>query len=319
MRIILLVLLLAAVAQAFRAPRPLVQALARTSLAVGAAATENPPQVFIGNMPFTVTEEDLKSLVSEKLGGAEKFASLKIAKDRTTSKSRGFGYVNFQSQQDAEEAVAKLSGLAIDGREFKVDLSVPREQRPPRTDAPRRERAPLIPADQSVFIGNLDFSVTDVEILSMCNDILGEGNVAKVRLATDRDTGEFALSLFLSHPNSHTRARTHKLTNTAHLVSPQLTQPHPTPHHTTTLQAGLAGSGTSTSTLPRTPSARLICSTASSWRAAIFASMPRSARRTALLATPLAAALLLAAAAIAPRAPTLTKRTLCFWATWPGT
>jgi len=156
------------------------------------AVSENPPQVFIGNMPFTVTEADLKSLVEEK---GVKFESLKIAKDRTTKASRGFGYVNFQSQQEAEEAVSKLSGLAIDGREVKVDLSVPKDQRPPRADGPRRERPPMAPADQSVFIGNLDFSVTDAEILAMCNDILGEGVVSKVRLATDRETGTYETQL----------------------------------------------------------------------------------------------------------------------------
>lgn len=152
--------------------------------------SEQPPQVFIGNMPFTVTEDDLKAMVSEKLGGESKFSSLKIAKDRTTSKSRGFGYINFASQEEAESAVSKLAGMSIDDREVKVDLSVPREQRPPRTEAPRRERAPMAPADQSIFIGNLDFSVTDVEILSMCNDILGEGLVSKVRLSVDRETGK---------------------------------------------------------------------------------------------------------------------------------
>ena len=147
------------------------------------------PSVFIGNMPFSLSEDDLKNLVVEKLGGA-KFASLKIAKDKATRQSRGFGYVNFESQQDAEEAVSKLAGLAVDGREFRVDLSVPKEQRPPRTEgAPRTPRGPLIPADRSVFIGNLDFSVTDTEILAMCNDILGEGMAVNVRLATDRETG----------------------------------------------------------------------------------------------------------------------------------
>ena len=121
----------------------------RSSQLRSTAVSESaPPQVFIGNMPFSVTEDDLKNLVAEKLGGSDKFASLKIAKDRETKKSRGFGYVNFESQKDAEEAVSKLMGLSIEGREVKVDLSVPKEQRPPRTDAPRAPRA-TIPADQS--------------------------------------------------------------------------------------------------------------------------------------------------------------------------
>ena len=145
--------------------------------------------MFIGNMPFTLSEGELKDMVSEKLGGSG-FASIKIAKDRATGKSRGFGYVDFVAKADAEAALSKLSGMSVDGREFKVDLSVPKDQRPPKTDAPRRERGPQTPPDQSIFIGNLDFSVTDTEILAMCNDILGEGVVTKVRLAVDRETGD---------------------------------------------------------------------------------------------------------------------------------
>jgi hypothetical protein len=61
-----------------------------------------------------------------------------------------------------------------------VDLSEPRAERP------KLERAPQ---ENSVFIGNLDFAVQDEQLIEMCSDLVGPDSVARVRLATDRDTG----------------------------------------------------------------------------------------------------------------------------------
>ena len=61
-----------------------------------------------------------------------------------------------------------------------MDLSEPRAERP------KLERAPQ---ENSVFIGNLDFAVQDEQLIEMCSDLVGPDSVARVRLATDRDTG----------------------------------------------------------------------------------------------------------------------------------
>jgi RNA recognition motif-containing protein len=135
-------------------------------------------QVFVGNLPFDIEEEQLTSLVSEKAGSS--FASLRLARDRRTGRSRGFGYIDYEDKAEAEAAIGKLVGLELGGRELKIDFSEPRPERP-RSDRP--------PQDNSVFIGNLDFSVGEDQILEMCNDILGDGVASRVRLATDRETG----------------------------------------------------------------------------------------------------------------------------------
>lgn len=154
-------------------------------------------QVFIGNMPFELSEEQLSSLVSERLGSS--FKSIKIAKDRASGKSRGFGYVDFDAKESAEAAVSKLVGLSMNGRDFKVDLSLPRGERPARTNSGAQEsgasggavrRSPVTPSENSVFIGNLDFSVGEEEVMAMCNDILGGGLATRVRIASDRATGK---------------------------------------------------------------------------------------------------------------------------------
>mmetsp|Transcript_19008 Transcript_19008/g.31815 ORF Transcript_19008/g.31815 Transcript_19008/m.31815 type:complete len:361 (+) Transcript_19008:47-1129(+) len=135
-------------------------------------------QVFIGNIPFDVEEDQLSALVDEKAGNSYK--SLRLARDRRTGRSRGFGYLDFEDKSTAELTISALSGSEIDGRELKVDMSEPRPVRP-RGDRP--------PQENSIFIGNLDFSIAEEQVLEMCNDILGEGVTTRVRLATDRDTG----------------------------------------------------------------------------------------------------------------------------------
>jgi len=150
-------------------------------------------QVFLGNFPFDMTEEQLSSLVTERLGSSS-FKGIKIAKDRTSGKSKGFGYVDFDAKETAEAAVPKLLGLSMNGREFKVDLSVPRGERPARTsntpEGGAARRGPVTPSENSVFIGNLDFSVGEEEVMAMCNDILGGGLATRVRIASDRLTGK---------------------------------------------------------------------------------------------------------------------------------
>lgn len=142
-------------------------------------ATEETPvhQVFIGNLPFEVSEDDLNNLVTEKAGAT--FKQVRLIKDRATGRSRGFAYVDYEEKDVAETAIAALTGTDIDGREIKVDLSVPKGER--KTNRP--------PQENSVFLGNLDFGATEEQIMEMCNDLVGPGCATRVRLATNRDTG----------------------------------------------------------------------------------------------------------------------------------
>lgn len=137
-------------------------------------------QIFVGNLPFTVDEDALRSAVDEKLGETVSYKSIRLQMDKRTGKSRGFAYLHFSEKSNAEEALALLAGLQFGGRDAKVDLSEPRAERP------KIERTPQ---ENSVFIGNLDFAVQDEQLIEMCNDLVGADSVNRVRLATDRDTG----------------------------------------------------------------------------------------------------------------------------------
>jgi RNA recognition motif-containing protein len=73
-------------------------------------------KLFVGNLPYDVTEDDLKELF-EKFG---KIKSLILITDRETKKSRGFGFVEFSDKENAIEAIKKLNGSTIDSRSIVV-------------------------------------------------------------------------------------------------------------------------------------------------------------------------------------------------------
>ena len=56
--------------------------------------------------------------------------SAKVITDRYTARSRGFGFVEMSTQEEAEKAIAALNGTELEGRSLTVNLSKPREDRP---------------------------------------------------------------------------------------------------------------------------------------------------------------------------------------------
>ena len=84
--------------------------------------------LYVGNFPYSTTEEQLTELFSQH-GGVE---SVRILKDRETGMSRGFGFVDMDSQEAAETVIAELNGMDFNGRALKINHSRPREARPDR-------------------------------------------------------------------------------------------------------------------------------------------------------------------------------------------
>ena len=70
-------------------------------------------KVFVGNLPFTTTAEDLAATLQD-MGFA--FHSAKVIMDRETGKSRGFAFVEFETPEAAAEAIKHLDHYVLDGR-----------------------------------------------------------------------------------------------------------------------------------------------------------------------------------------------------------
>jgi RNA recognition motif-containing protein len=84
-------------------------------------------KLFVGNLPFSVTENDLQ----DYFAAAGTVIAVNIMQDRATGRSRGFAFVEMGSQAEADAAVTQFHGKDFQGRALTVNEARPREERPP--------------------------------------------------------------------------------------------------------------------------------------------------------------------------------------------
>jgi RNA recognition motif-containing protein len=83
-------------------------------------------KLYVGNLPFSTTEDSLR----DAFGQCGTVTDVMIAVDRQTGRSRGFGFITFSSDEEANAAVSKFHGQDMDGRTIQVNEARPREDRP---------------------------------------------------------------------------------------------------------------------------------------------------------------------------------------------
>lgn len=84
-------------------------------------------KIYVGNLPFSTTSESLSEIFSQ-FGQVD---SSKIVMDRETGRSKGFGFVEMSSGEEADDAIAKLHGSDYGGRALTVNEARPMEKRDP--------------------------------------------------------------------------------------------------------------------------------------------------------------------------------------------
>jgi RNA recognition motif-containing protein len=80
-------------------------------------------KIYVGNMPYSVTEEDLKQAF-EAFGQVE---SVTIIKDKMSGQSKGFGFVEMGSADQAQAAISGMNGKDLKGRKLNVNEARPRQ------------------------------------------------------------------------------------------------------------------------------------------------------------------------------------------------
>jgi RNA recognition motif-containing protein len=83
-------------------------------------------KLYVGNLPFSATEDSLKESFS-RFGTVE---SSTIIMDKDTGQSKGFGFLELATEQEAANAISKMNGSDMDGRTLKVSeaqAKVPRD------------------------------------------------------------------------------------------------------------------------------------------------------------------------------------------------
>jgi RNA recognition motif-containing protein len=170
--------------------------------------------IFVANVPFTMDNMDLASIIEAKIGYGQ-IAALKVSTDPATGKARGFAHLEFFDMEATSRALNELQGLRANNRELRFELPYADknskglvgsgEKRPVRDwgessqhgrrtiDGQRvREVDPKEGggAWTTVYAGNLAYAVTEASLKYSVEDALGPGHeniVAAVRIAVDRD------------------------------------------------------------------------------------------------------------------------------------
>src|SRR3954453_2515530 len=82
-------------------------------------------KLYVGNLAYGVSSSDLEQLFAA-FGTVQ---SAQVIADRDTGRSKGFGFVEMGSDQEAQAAIAAMSGKEVDGRNLTVNEAKPREDR----------------------------------------------------------------------------------------------------------------------------------------------------------------------------------------------
>ena len=79
-------------------------------------------KLYIGSLPYSTTESDLRTL----FGDFGDIDELSLVKDRHTGESKGFGFIEMKRNSDADKAIKALNGSVFQGRNIKVNQAQPK-------------------------------------------------------------------------------------------------------------------------------------------------------------------------------------------------
>ncbi len=78
-------------------------------------------KLYVGNLPFTTTDQELGEIFTQ----VGQVASAKVITDRDTGRSKGFGFVEMNSDEEAQNAISQFNGAELNGRPLTVNEAKP--------------------------------------------------------------------------------------------------------------------------------------------------------------------------------------------------
>lgn len=161
--------------------------------------SNTPPQmletdkIFVGNLPFTITEEIVREIIIKEMGvGVIK--NINLMKGKKTKRSFGFLFIDFVNPKTAAKAAEILDGYDLDGRILNCNLKYPDDGtiiKAATSNVEKIKKTPLtsLTLGNTIYLSNMDYSLGEEEIYNMCDDLMGVGLVKEVRIPLDRETG----------------------------------------------------------------------------------------------------------------------------------
>lgn len=87
-------------------------------------------KLYVGNLPWSINNDSLKELFA----AYGEIAEAIVITDKYSGRSKGFGFVTFVNEADAEKAIAEMTDKEVEGRKIVVNVAKPREERPRNND-----------------------------------------------------------------------------------------------------------------------------------------------------------------------------------------
>jgi nucleolin len=144
--------------------------------------TEGSATLWVGNLTWNIDDNAL----FEEFSSYEGLLSARVITDKESGRSRGFGYVDFSSEEVAKKAHEEKTGALLDGRDMRIDFAGKKPQ-----DANPRDRAvdrqkkygdTVSPESDTLFVGNLPFDASEPIVQEFFNQA---AEVLSLRLPTD--------------------------------------------------------------------------------------------------------------------------------------
>jgi nucleolin len=172
--------------------------------------------VFLANLPYSTTEEDIHQLCSDN--GVDAPVRVNFLMDRDTGRPRGTGFVEFADTTDVDKFVT-LNGAMLQDRSIRLDYATgERKTRGSGSRGSSGSRDPFSLSEKpegctSVFVGNLPYDIQDEDIYAKANEV-GASNPQRIQWLTDRETGAFKGSGFIEFESTEDVDKFVQLNNT---------------------------------------------------------------------------------------------------------
>ncbi|MBI4433193.1 RNA-binding protein [Candidatus Uhrbacteria bacterium] len=88
-------------------------------------------RLYIGNLAYSTGDEELRDAFAQS---GSSLISAQVVMDKFTGRSRGFGFVEYERDEDAQAAISMWDGKDLGGRPLRVNVARPKEERAPRRD-----------------------------------------------------------------------------------------------------------------------------------------------------------------------------------------
>jgi len=141
--------------------------------------------IFVGNLPFSITEEEIQGVISENMG-PNLVKNVQIIRGEKTKRFMGFIFIHFFEHHVALSGVEFFDGLVYGDRTLNSNLKTQDEAYKKFAAASKKKKSAQRKYEHSIYLANLDYSLTERELVNMCDDILGPGQVDFVHIPLDK-------------------------------------------------------------------------------------------------------------------------------------